>query len=254
MRIVRVLKRTRIVKALYRFAVRVFAYSHFVKDYRVFARQRDNRGFHMTWRDRKPCLGEKTAGTRFDHHYVYHTAWAARKIAQRKPSFHVDISSDIRFVTMLSAFVPVRYYDYRPADLQLSSLTSSRADLTRLEFHDNEIASLSCMHVVEHIGLGRYGDSIRSDADIQAVEELKRVVSSGGDLYFVVPVGQPRIIFNAHRIYSYEMVCELFRDLVLEEFALITDDNAKEHIIMNPSPDVAASQTYGCGCFWFRKP
>jgi hypothetical protein len=36
------------------------------------------------------------------------------------------------------------------------------------------------MHVVEHIGLGRYGDPIDPDGDLKAISELKRVVQKRG--------------------------------------------------------------------------
>ena len=56
---------------------------------------------------------------------------------------------------MVSAFIPVEFYDYRPAELSLSGLEFKHADLTHLPFADNSVESLSCMHVIEHIGLGR---------------------------------------------------------------------------------------------------
>ena len=80
------------------------------------------------------------------------------------------------------------------------------ADLTQLHFESESIESLSCLHTVEHIGLGRYGDPIDYDGDLKAIRELKRVVVKGGSILFVVPVGKPKIIFNAHRIYSYEQI------------------------------------------------
>ena len=108
-------------------------------------------------RDQLPHLDDRTNTTGFDRHYIYHTAWSARVLAQTKPSEHVDIASSLYFVTTASAFVPIRFYDYRPADLDISNVSSDRADLLALPFADNSIESLSCMHVVEHVGLGRYG-------------------------------------------------------------------------------------------------
>ena len=83
--------------------------------------------------------------------------------------------------------------------------------------------------------------------------ELKRVLSIRGSLLFVVPVGKPKIVFNAHRIYSYEQVIEYFSDLKLEEFALIPDNPKEGGLIYNASKEIVDSQNYGCGCFWFRK-
>ncbi|TVT65260.1 MAG: DUF268 domain-containing protein, partial [Denitromonas halophila] len=163
--------------------------------------------FRMRWTDRWLCLGDATSQTGFDRHYVFHTAWASRVLAAMRPAEHVDISSSVFFVTMVSAFVPVRFYDYRPAEFGLSGIESAHADLTHLPFEDDSVESLSCMHVVEHVGLGRYGDPIDYDGDLKAISELKRVVARGGSLLFVVPVGgAARIQFNAHRIYTFRQI------------------------------------------------
>src|SRR5689334_22226973 len=90
--------------------------------------------FDVRWEDRKPFLNDRTASTGFDRHYIYHTAWAARVLAQTRPAFHIDIGSSLYFAGIASAFIPIRFYDYRPADLRLSSLTTASADLLNLPF------------------------------------------------------------------------------------------------------------------------
>lgn len=212
----------------------------------------ENR-FSLNWSDRYPCLDDKTVQTDFDRHYVYHPAWAARIIAGNKPHEHIDISSTLYFCSMLSAFVPVKFYDYRPAALHLSNLTSEHADLMALPFADESLESLSCMHVVEHIGLGRYGDPLDPQGDLKAMRELKRVVAPGGSLLFVTPIGKPKIMFNAHRIYSYRQIISYFEDFELRDFSLVPDAARDSGLIANASEELADKQTYGCGCFWFVK-
>jgi len=209
--------------------------------------------FDVRWRDRYPCLDDNTSQTTFDRHYIYHPAWAARVLTRTNPAVHIDISSTLAFCTVVSAFIPVRFYDYRPARLHLSNLSSNHADLTALPFSDETISSLSCMHVVEHIGLGRYGDKLDPDGDLKAIRELKRVLEPGGSLLFVVPIGRPRIQFNAHRIYSYDHISMCFSDLKLQEFVLIPDHPRDGDLVVNAAPDMANAQNYGCGCFWFKK-
>jgi len=109
------------------------------------------------------------------------------------------------------------------------------------------------MHTVEHVGLGRYDDKLDPDGDLKAMQELIRVLSFGGNLLFVVPVGKPRIIFNAHRIFSYSQICEYFKELEMKEFTLIPDNALDTGMIENASREVADLQSYGCGCFWFQK-
>jgi ubiquinone/menaquinone biosynthesis C-methylase UbiE len=208
----------------------------------------------MKWSDRYPCFHDRTSGTDFDHHYIYHPAWAARVLAKTKPEHHVDISSSLHFCSIVSAFIPVTFFDFRPARLSLGNLKTGKADLTNLHFADNSIPSLSCMHVVEHIGLGRYDDPLDPRGDLVAMQELQRVLSINGDLLFVVPVGgTPKIMFNAHRIYSYDQIIGGFPQLNLISFSLIPDYPGASDYLENASRDDANKCEYGCGCFWFRK-
>lgn len=227
----------------------------FTKEFRQFsdlAKKSDER-FPLSWEDKYPCLDDRTSDTPFDRHYIYHPAWAARILKQTNPDYHVDISSTLNFCAIVSAFIRVEFYDYRPANLALPGLTSGSADLTSLHFADNSIGSLSCMHTIEHIGLGRYGDPLDYDGDLKAISELKRVVRGGGDLLFVVPIGKPRIMFNAHRIYSYDQVLDYFKGFELMEFSLIPEYEADGGLLIHANKEMADKETYGCGCFWFRK-
>lgn len=199
----------------------------------------------------RPCLGDATAGTDFDAHYVYHTAWAARRLHAHPVALHTDISSDIRFITLASAFQRLRFLDYRPAAIRLDNLECGRADLLNLDLPDGSVESLSCMHVVEHIGLGRYGDPINFHGAAIAMRELARVLAPGGLLYFVVPVGQPTVVFNAHRVFRARDIVTDFGGLELLEFSLIDDQGTfTEHVPLQ----AADTQRYGCGCFLFKKP
>jgi SAM-dependent methyltransferase len=234
---------------------RLAKYPKFVADYRAFRRlsRGKDRPATLRWKDTLPQLNEATPTTHFDSHYTYHPAWAARILAATNPAEHVDVSSVLSFATLVSAFVPVRFYDYRPAQLQLDNLYCGQADLVHLPFKDEELSSLSCMHTVEHVGLGRYGDALDPEGDLKAMNELCRVLAPGGSLLFVVPIGQPKIHFNSHRIYSYRQVRDYFRQLSVKEFALIRDGCRGGGIVRNASEEEADCQIYGCGCFWFVK-
>lgn len=237
------------IKNIIKKLIRLLLSPFIISDYLKFRRKKDQR-FKLSLCDFYPCVKDKTIKTNFDAHYIYHTAWAARKVKEIKPAYHTDISSALYFSGIVSAFMPVNFYDYRPADLSLSDFKSASADLTKLFFTDNSLNSLSCLHTVEHIGLGRYGDPIDSTGDLKAINELKRVLAPGGSLLFVVPVGFPKIEYNAHRVYSYEMIRDYFQELTLQEFSLIDDAG---RFIENADPGLVKNQKYGCGCFWFKK-
>ncbi|MCR4313208.1 MAG: DUF268 domain-containing protein [Candidatus Roizmanbacteria bacterium] len=213
-----------------------------------------SKRFSVSWDDIFFFANDNTTNTGFDAHYVYHPAWAARILTKTKPEFHIDISSTLHFSSIVSAFIPVHFYDYRPAKLELSNLTSERADLLSLPFKDGSIKSISCMHTIEHVGLGRYGDELDPDGDLKAINELKRVTALHGDLLFVVPIGKPKLLFNAHRIYSYTQIQEYFgKDFELMDFFLIPDNAVTRGVIYKATEKDADGQDYGCGCFWFRK-
>jgi SAM-dependent methyltransferase len=202
--------------------------------------------------DINPQLSDRASVTPIDRHYTYHPAWAARVLAKTRPKRHVDISSIVSFCTVISAFVPVEFYDFRPAPVVLDGLYVGAADLTKLHFPSDSIASLSCLHVIEHIGLGRYGDPLDPDGDLKAIGELIRVLAPGGDLLVATPVGRPRVAFNAHRIYDHEAFASYFEPLKLLEFALI-EERGEGGLIVAPPDECVRAESYGCGCFWFRK-
>lgn len=228
-----------------------FRKAKFAKSFNSKKAVLENGRFSMNWEERYPCLNDATSTTGFDAHYLFHTAWAARILAKNKPELHIDISSCLRFVSLVSAFVPVHFYDYRPAELNLSGLESNKADLMNLPFSDNSVQSLSCMHVIEHIGLERYGDPLDAQGDLKAIAELKRVIETDGSLLFVVPLGANAIIqYNAHRIYTYQQVLSYFSDMQLVDFSYIND--AGRYIPQANEIDTAG-QVYGCGCFHFQR-
>lgn len=237
------------IKKLFRLVQIPFVLVDFFK----FKKVHDGR-FSLSLSDAYPCLKDKTMRTGFDRHYVYFTAWAARILAETKPSKHTDISSSLYFAGMASAFVPIDFYDYRPADLVLSNLKAEPGDITALPFTNDSIESLSSMHVIEHIGLGRYGDPMDPIGDVKGAKELARVLKSGGQLLFVTPVGKEnKIEYNAHRIYTYHEVMRLFPTLTLKEFSLISEDEVNGGLIRYADPSLINKENYACGCFLFTK-
>eukprot|EP01125_Pyxidicula_operculata_P001347 TRINITY_DN11241_c0_g1_i1.p2 TRINITY_DN11241_c0_g1~~TRINITY_DN11241_c0_g1_i1.p2 ORF type:complete len:367 (+),score=61.06 TRINITY_DN11241_c0_g1_i1:1226-2326(+) len=53
-----------------------------------------------------------------------------------------------------------------------------------------------------HVGLGRYGDLVNPNADIQKIDTYKHFLKEDGIMFFTTPVGPDRIEYNAHRIYG----------------------------------------------------
>jgi SAM-dependent methyltransferase len=226
----------------------------FLREFRAFRRLLGSGGrLPLRWADRWPRLKDRTADVKADRAYLLHTAWAARILARLRPAEHVDVASFTYFGTLVSAFVPVKAYDLRRLDVRLAGYVAGTADLTALPFPDHSVASLSCLHAVEHVGLGRYGDRLDPDGDLKAMRELSRVLAPGGSLLFAVPVGRPRIEFNAHRVYAARQIREAFSDLEVVEFALIPDHARDGDLVVGAADDLCDRQAYGCGCWWFRR-
>jgi len=204
----------------------------------------------IQWQESYPCLSDWVAHTPFDPHYFYQTHWAAQKLACRVPNWHMDIGSSVTMISVISAFVPTIFLDYRPLKSKVAGLWILAGDLLSLPFADNSVPSLSCLHVIEHIGLGRYGEPLDPWASAKAAQELERILAPGGQLLLSIPLGRERVQFNAHRVFAPETVLKLFADLTLVDFALV-DDQGVFHVHANPAQ--ASNYEYACGMFEFVK-
>lgn len=197
-----------------------------------------------------PCLGDKTSTTGFDAHYTYQGPWVMRKLLQRRPPRHVDVGSWTAYLGFFSSLQPTEFVDIRPAELSLPGLTAREGSALSLPYANDSLESLSCLHVVEHIGLGRYGDPIDPLGTIKALRELSRTVAKSGDLYVSLPVGLEKIYFNAHRVIPPRLVIENLQEMRLVSLSGILDDG---QFLENLDLKTLSRQKYGCGLFHFTK-
>lgn len=200
--------------------------------------------------DLYPCLGDWSTHTPFDAHYFYQGAWLARRIRASRTDKHVDIGSSALTISVLSAYVETTFVDFRPLQASLSGLNSIAGNILDLPFEDNSVNSLSCLHVIEHIGLGRYGDPLDPQGSVKAAWELERVVNSGGKLFISLPIGRERICFNAHRVHAPDTVLKMFSQMKLIQFSYV-DDGGNYH--EDKSIEFANNMEFGCGMFHFEK-
>lgn len=197
-----------------------------------------------------PCLFDKTKLSPVPAHYFYQAAWAARRILQTRPLHHVDIGSQLDLVGILSAMIPITFVDIRPLVVPLSNIRSLAGSILDLPFPDNSISSLSCLSVIEHIGLGRYGDPFDPKGTEKAAKELRRVLTVGANLFLSTPVGRERTCFNAHRIHSPRTILHYFSGLKLVEFSCEDDSGRfRENIALA----AAEGSNNACGLFWLKR-
>jgi hypothetical protein len=201
--------------------------------------------------DTYPCLFDKTSKTGVDSHYFYQDLWAFKKIYSLKTRLHVDIGSNVNYVGFLTAITNVHFVDIRPLEVSnIKNLKSVKGSILNLPYESNSLKSISCLHVAEHVGLGRYGDALDPLGTKKAALEISRCLAKGGNLFFSLPVGKPRLCFNAHRIHSPKQIIDYFSDLKLVELSG-TDD--KKRFIENIDIHILGNSRYACGMFWFRK-
>ncbi|MBI9043088.1 MAG: DUF268 domain-containing protein [Anaerolineaceae bacterium] len=154
-------------------------------------------------------------------------------------------------VGAISSHLPVMFVDIRPAEIRnVKNLSLLDGSLLALPVLDNSIKSLSCMHFVEYIGLGYYGDPLDPMGTIKAIKELIRILAPKGELFFSAPIGVSRLCINAHRIRSVDRILEMFSELELLEFSYVNDT---DQYILNADPTRIEELIYGCGLFLFRK-
>lgn len=208
----------------------VAKYAAFVREFRRYRAA----GGDASWLDAWPCLFDRTMKTGIDAHYFHQAVWASRLIAQRRPAGHVDIGSHTLYVGMLTALTHVTFVDIRPLELQIDDYTGLAGSILDLPFEAGSVQSLSCLHVIEHIGLGRYGDPIDPEGSVKAAREIVRVLAPGGFAYVSMPIGRPRVQFNSQRVFDPMQVVRMFDGLSLSTFAMV-DATGRFHAAADPA-------------------
>jgi hypothetical protein len=205
-----------------------------------------------------PMLGDfvAQAGTA-QGHYFHQDLLVAALIYKANPACHIDIGSRIDgFVAHVASFREIKVLDVRElGETGHENIKFIQADLMVDDANNHAIAdSVSCLHAIEHFGLGRYGDPINPDGHLAGFVNILKILKTGGELYISFPIGNsPGVYFNAHRIFH---PLEILSWPGHEEVQLIrfdyVDDDGKLHTEFSLDGGVP-SVTYGCGVYTFRK-
>ena len=150
-----------------------------------------------------PCLHDwYEEGGAAKNEYFWQDLLVARMIFAAKPEKHVDVGSRVDgFVAHVASFREIEVLDVRPIGAKIPGVTFRQANLmTPLEGMEGYCDSLSCLHALEHFGLGRYGDPIDSNGFESGFVHMAHLLRKDGVFYLSVPIGKERVEFNAGRI------------------------------------------------------
>jgi SAM-dependent methyltransferase len=228
------------------------AFPSFVSDYRKF------RSGYSGAMQVMPYLHDKTAPAgETNSEYFVQDLFVARRIYDRNPAKHVDVGSRIDgFVAHVASFRTIEVIDIRAIKAEIPGILFRQADLTNIDH--SQVAccdSLSCLHALEHIGLGRYGDSIDPLGWKQGLANLSRLVRTGGRLYLSTPIGKEKVFFNAHRVFPPAQLIESAQQhgLKLDHFSWFADGKLTESSNIGVDVVSLTSKEYSLGIFEFMK-
>ena len=180
-------------------------------------------------------------------HYFHEDLWAARRVFENKPQRHVDVGSRVDgFVAHVASFREIEVFDIRPQQANIRNIRFVTADFMNVNpsLHDYT-DSLSSLNVIEHFGLGRYGDPIDVNGHLKGLENMKKVLKKGGKFYFSTPIGLQRIEFNAHRVFSLEYLLKLFKpDYTIDHFSYVNDEGDMHENVELTNEKIA--DNFGC--------
>lgn len=212
----------------------------------------------------EPRLGDSDARAASLGEYFWQDLYVARRIIEMAPERHIDVGSRVDgFIAHVACLRRVEVLDIRPLEAKIPNVTFHRADLMHLPGKWASVADcVTCLHSIEHFGLGRYGDPIDADGWKRGLENLAGMVRAKGTLILSTPVGSQRVKFNSHRIFHPATIVEHARacGLGLRKFASCSriGDAARRDPIEECVPADAifnelAGRKYGLGIFEFVK-
>lgn len=232
----------------------------YLRNYRLFqAQMRDQPHPDLPVFRLYPILHQRNAPSgKAKGGYFHQDLLVARRIFENNPAKHVDIGSRIDgFVAHVASFRDIEVIDIRNLPETGHHITFRQGDFMREDFPLVDYCdSVSCLHALEHFGLGRYGDPLDYNGHLKGFRNLHRIVRPNGTCYFSTPIGPQRIEFDAHRVFSLTYLLKMFEGAFRVERFSYVDDKGDLHANQELTAEQISSNfgcTLGCGIFEMRK-
>lgn len=210
----------------------------------------------------KPCLQDRyEEGGATQSEYFWQDLLVARWIFAAKPIRHIDIGSRVDgFVAHVASFRDIEVCDVRPIQAQVPGVLFKQMDLMRSDtissLDNGGYDSLSCLHALEHFGLGRYGDPINPRGHELGIANMASLLQADGTLYLSIPIGQERVEFNANRVFNPVNMVRLAEQhgLSCKKLVIIAAQGVVEEVLLTEEKmQMLADTAYNLGIFIFTK-
>jgi hypothetical protein len=191
-------------------------------------------------------------------HYFHQDLLVASFVHARNPVRHVDIGSRIDgFVAHVAAFRKIEVMDVRELDSAgHANISFIKADLmNKANAVESTTDSISCLHAIEHFGLGRYGDPLDPLGHVKGFNNILRMLKIDGMLYISFPIGtKNELHFNAHRVFHPSDIFswpEEAQSIRLLRFDYVDDDgNLHQDVDLTRRP---VNVRFGCGIYTLQR-
>ena len=232
----------------------------YYRNLRALKRQKASSAGGFPFGKAYPCLQDRYMESGSTNgHYFHQDLLVARRINLNNPGVHVDVGSRVDgFIAHVASFRQIEVFDIRPLTNTIPNISFKQADL--MSPLDEKLVdycdSLSCLHALEHFGLGRYGDPLNYDGHLVGLNNLLKILKKNGKFYFSVPIGPQRIEFDAHRVFSVDFLVEYFSDKChIDQFSFVDDNGDMHENVSLTDNDVNSNFgcEFGCGIFEMTK-
>ncbi len=210
-----------------------------------------------------PCLHDRyEEGGTTKSEYFWQDLLVARWVFEARPQRHVDVGSRIDgFVAHVASYREIEVFDVRPISTRIPGVVFRQADLMETNSTlpvDGYCDSVSCLHALEHFGLGRYGDPIDSRGYERGIANMARLLAPGGRFYLSTAIGIERVEFNANRVFDPRTIiaCATGSGLRFEQLTVIGAGGSVRNLGLDADDNALrelASRPYNLGIFVFKK-